>query len=170
MSSKKEKKKKKKGCASGRRSRRRRIHDVVVVTFASLSVVNFLVSFFVHTWKTASKSGSPTGLLVAGSLWDCGEWRRSTWWMWMMKINSTQSQPQQRDFWSDNTRNKKLSSLIHLPSQRNSSVRAGCWKVAAAKVTQNVRSRENERQTLQVLGSTWLNISWSKFDNDLLQK
>lgn len=104
-------------------------HTQEAVTFASLSVVNYhyYYSFFfvVHTWKTAFKSGSPTGWLVG---WLVGKTttRRSTWWM-VMKINSppaarsrtlaynSSSHNSTADDdeigWPSSARNKKLSTL-----------------------------------------------------------
>lgn len=101
-------------------------HTQEAVTFASLSVVNYhyYYSFFfvVHTWKTAFKSGSPTGWLAGKTTT-----RRSTWWggWWWRSIHH---QPSSRTLgynssshnstddddeicWPSSARNKKLSTL-----------------------------------------------------------
>lgn len=64
------------------------------VTFASLSVVNFhVVQFFVHTWKTASQSGSPTGWLAG--LFSCLNTIHTAIVVYLaMKISSTTTESQ----------------------------------------------------------------------------
>lgn len=94
-------------------------HTQEAVTFASLSVVNYhyYYSFFfvVHTWKTAFKSGSPTGWLAGKTTT-----RRSTWWM-VMKINSPPA---------SSSRTLGYNSSSHNSTDDDDEI---CWPLSSAR-------------------------------------